>query len=421
MTVQMTSKSEFRSGWKVLFASTVGVACGGSPIPFNVIGFTVAPLMAEFDWTRTEILLPITIYGVTAALLAPFFGFLADRHGVRKLALYSLLAFGLCFAAISLTPTTKSPSTLCIYYALWGVTGLVAIGSTPLSWSRAINMWFYKNRGLALGILLLGTSIAAVTIPKMAVWGIENHGWRAMFTIIAALPLFIALPLGYFLFREPQAGERPREIVSDSGNLTGVTLDQAMRDYRFWLIWLSIAIISMAFGGAFINLPLMLSDHGFEAQTAASVMGILGIGIFAGRIITGALLDRYWQGVVAFPLLCLPSIFCYLLMGDTITFTLAAIAGFLLGFAAGTESDLIAYLTGRYFGIANYGKIYGMLYMPFALFTALSPIIYAIVRDEMGSYDPILMFSLFAFIVGGALLLLLGRYPESFLEASASS
>lgn len=421
MTDTAVERGEFALGSKVLFASVLGVACGASPIPFNVIGFTVEPLIEEFGWSRTQILVPVTIFGIIAALLAPFFGSLADKYGVRKVALYSLVAFGVSFAMVSLTPTAAVTSTLYIYYAFWVLIGLVGIGSTPVTWSRAINLWFYKNRGLALGILLMGTSLAAMVVPKLAVWAIESYGWRNMFLIIAGLPLIVALPFGYFLFREPDANERPKAISSDSGNLTGVTLGVALRDYRFWLIWLSIAMIAGAFGGAFINMPTMLSDRGMEAQTAASVMGILGIGIFAGRIITGLLLDRFWAGFVAFPLLCLPAISCYLLLGDTIMFPMAALAGFLLGFAAGAESDLIAYLTGRYFGMAHYGKIYGMLYMPFGFFSALSPLIYAYVRDNMGSYDPILSVAIFIFVIGGGLLLLLGRYPTSFPEEQTSS
>ncbi|MEO9599464.1 MFS transporter [Parasphingorhabdus sp.] len=417
MEASTEERGEFALGWKVLFASAIGVACGASPVPFNVIGFTVEPLIAEFGWTRTQIVMPITIFGVIAALLAPFFGSLADKYGVRKVALYSLLAFGISFGMIALTPTAQVTSTLYIYYALWVLVGLVGIGSTPVSWSRAINLWFYKHRGLALGILLMGTSLAAISVPKLAVWGIENYGWRSMFAIVATLPLIIALPIGYFLFREPRTDERPKAIGGASGNLTGVTLKAALKDYRFWLIWVSIAIVAGSFGGAFINLPTMLSDRGLEAQTAASVMGVLGIGIFSGRIITGMLLDRFWAGFVAFPLLCLPALSCYILLGDNITFPMAAVAGFLLGFAAGAESDLIAYLTGRYFGMANYGKVYGMLYMPFGFFSALSPIIYANVRDTTGSYDPILSVAMFAFFIGGGLLLLLGRYPDNLPEA----
>ncbi|APG63444.1 MFS transporter [Sphingorhabdus lutea] len=390
----------------------LGVACGASPIPFNVIGFTIDPLIAEFGWSRTQILLPITIFGILASLLAPIFGWMADKYGVRPVALWSLFAFGLSFAALSLTPTSNNISTLYIYYGFWVVIGLVGMGSTPISWSRAINLWFYKNRGFALGLLLLGTSLAAIIVPKLTVWIIAHHGWRAMFFGIALLPLLIALPTAYFLFREPRAEERPSAIMSQSGELTGVTLNIALRDYRFWLIWVSIALIASAFGGFFINLPSMMGDKGFTPQTASSVMGILGMGILSGRIITGLMLDRFWQGFVAFPLLCLPAISSYIFMGSNLDFTMVAFAGFLLGFAAGAEADLIAYLAGRYFGMAHYGKIYGMLYMPFGLFSAISPIIYASVRDNMGSYNPIYLPALCAFILGGFCLLLLGKYPD---------
>jgi MFS family permease len=415
-----SERGEFAKGWKVLLAGIIGVMCGASPIPYNVIGFTIGPLREEFGWTQTEAVLPITLFGVIASVLAPVFGWMADRIGVRPVALWSLFAFALSFAAVALTPTTDARSTLYIYYGFWVMIGLVGIGSTPVTWSRAVNLWFYENRGLALGILLLGTSLAAMIIPRFAVEVIAAYGWRAMYAAVALFPL-TALAVAFFLFREPRPDERPRALESANGQLTGFSLGKALGDYRFWIIWLSIACIATAFGGAFINMPSMLALRGVDATTAASVMGILGIGIFAGRLITGALLDRFWQGFVAFPLLCLPAISAWLLLGDTMTFPLAALAGFLLGFAAGAESDLIAYLAGRYFGMANYGRIYGMLYMPFGLGSAASPVIYAQVFDRTGSYDAMLTVAIGAFIAGGALLLLLGRYPEGFPDAEIRS
>jgi len=74
-------------------------------------------------------------------------------------------------------------------------------------------------------------------------------------------------------------------------------------------------------------------------------------------------------------------------------------------------SDLIAFLAGRYFGMVQFGRIYGLLYLPFGLFSAISPAVWGLVRDRTGSYDPILMVAMGLFVVGGGLLLLLGRYP----------
>jgi MFS transporter, OFA family, oxalate/formate antiporter len=52
-----------------------------------------------------------------------------------------------------------------------------------------------------------------------------------------------------------------------------------------------------------------------------------------------------------------------------------------------------------------------MLYLPFGLCSGISPVLYGAVRDKVGSYDPILSVAAVVFIIGGALLLGLGRYP----------
>jgi OFA family oxalate/formate antiporter-like MFS transporter len=398
-------KSEFAMGWKVLLAGLVGVACGASPLPFNTIGFVLAPLKEEYGWSFAQTSLSMSIYGITAALLAPYFGSLADRHGVRKVALLSTLAFGLIFAALGATP-----ASIFAFYFLWFLVGLVGIGSTPVTFSRAINMWFYKNRGLALGILLLGTSFAALIVPRVAVWAIGEWGWRGMYPIVALFPLLLSLPVAYFLFREPKTEEMPAGI-SVGGNLTGVTLAEALRDRRFWTIWLSIALVALAYGGAHIHMPEIIKQHGMGAAEGASIMGMIGLALMAGRIVTGWLLDRIWAPIVCLPILLIPAVACWWLMGTSTDVQTIYIAAFMLGFAAGAESDLIAYLASRYFGMASYGKIYGMLYMPFGLASAISPVLYGRVRDVTGSYDQMLYASMFLFAAGAVLLITLGRYP----------
>ena len=381
--------------------------CGASPLPFNVLGFLFEPLNAEFGWNKAQVSIGITVFGVTASLLAPVIGSLADRHGVRKVALLSLVGFIITFSAFYIMP-----GSLAAYYGLWFAVGLVGIGSTPVTWSRAISMWFVKNRGLALGMMLIGTSAAAFIVPKIAVWAIQNAGWREMFPIVALLPLLIALPVGLLLFREPRPDERPAQLSSADGSISGMTFKEAARTRQFWLLWCSILLIALAYGGAHIHMPAIVKDHGIDAKGAAGIMGIIGIGLLVGRVGVGFLLDRIWGPAIAFPVLCLPALACYLLLGTSSDATMITTAAFLLGFAAGAESDLIAFLAARYFGMAHFGRIYGMLYMPFGLMSAVSPLIYGIVRDKAGSYDPVLSVAAVVFVVGGALLLLLGRYPD---------
>jgi MFS transporter, OFA family, oxalate/formate antiporter len=408
------ARSEFVLGWKVLLAGFLGTMCGASPIPFNVIGFLFAPLNEEFGWNRAQVSTAITIFGVTAALLAPVFGGFADRFGVRRVAIWSLIAFVITFSLPFFTS-----ASLIVFYLFFFLIGLVGIGSTPVTWSRALSMWFVRNRGLALGIMLIGTSAAAFVVPKLAVWAIDNYGWRAMFPVVALLPLCVALPVTLLLFREPRDDERPAAISTADGKVAGMTFGEAIRTRQFWLLWFSILLIAGAYGGAHIHMPAIVGDHGLDIQAATGIMGTVGIGLLVGRIGVGFLLDRFWGPAVAFPVLCLPALACYLLMGTGTDTGVISLAAFLLGFAAGAESDLIAFLAARYFGMAHFGRIYGMLYMPFGLFSAISPLIYGIVRDRTGSYDPILSVAAVVFVAGGALLLLLGRYPDAQTHTKA--
>jgi MFS family permease len=403
--------SEFRRGWPVLFSGMVGVACGASPIPFNVLPAIIGPIHNELGWSYLEINLGITTFGVLGALVGPLHGAAADRWGVRPVAILSLLAFGLTFGLFTFLPPSKAA-----WFGLWAIVGLVGIGSTPVTWTRAVNMWFFRNRGLALGILLLGTSLAGIAVPQLARAAIDGafigSGWRAAFSTMAMLPLLLAMPLALWLFREPRPEERPAELVAQDGRLLGLRFGQAVKGYRFWVIWLSIACVAIAFGGAFINMVEIVKLHGFSAAEGATVMSVLASGILVGRLVTGMLFDRFWAPAVLVPILSAPALSCWLLMGSGSPMPVLMTAAVLLGFAAGAESDLIAYLSGRYFGLAHYGKIYGMLYMPFGMGSAVSPAIYGAVRDATGSYDAMLLVAVGLFLVGALLPLTLGRYPD---------
>ncbi len=402
------AQSEFRLGGKPLAAAFLGVACGASPVPFNVLPLVIGPIRAEYGWEFTAISAGVTIFGLIASLLAPVYGGLADRHGVRPVALLSLFGFGLVWAAFWFVPGTVAG-----WWAFWAALGLIGIGSTPVTWSRAISTWFNRNRGLALGLMLLGTSLAAAFIPRLANAAIAEGGWRAAFPATALPALLLALPLGLLWVREPKPEERPAGLADAGGRLIGMTIGEAARGRRFWLLLASILLIALAYGGAHIHIVQIVGFHGFTAPAAAAnVLLCVSIGILAGRLIVGALFDRLWAPGIAFPALLLPAFACFLLMGTDTSLGIILAAAFLLGFAAGAESDVIAFLAARYFGMAHYGRIYGLLYMPFGIGSAISPILYGAVRDGTGNYDAMLTAAMVMFAAGGGLLLLLGRYPE---------
>jgi MFS family permease len=401
---------EFRRGWRVLLAAAVGTAVGASPIPFNSVGPFTRPLAEEFGWGRGDIQLALFWFTAAVVLVVPFVGGLADRIGVRRVAISTLALFGLAYAALALTP-----ASLPVFYLLWALMGAVGAGSTPVSWTRGVNAWFVHHRGLALALTLMGTGLTAALLPVLATWLIEHYGWRRAFLGIALLPLVLGLPVVVSLFREP--GDRDgRQLAAPP--LEGATVGEALRDYRFWVIAGSILFVATGVGGSITNLQPLLMDRGYEAHRAAQVAGVVGVSVIAGRLLAGLLIDRYWAPLVTLPMLALPAVACLLLAQPQVPVPAALLSAALIGLAAGAETDLVAFLTARYFGLANYGRLYGLQYAAFGVASGFSPFLFGKVFDATGTYQPILHVAAVLVVAGAVALLTLGPYP-SFANRAA--
>ena len=62
-----------------------------------------------------------------------------------------------------------------------------------------------------------------------------------------------------------------------------------------------------------------------------------------------------------------------------------------MGLGLGSEIDMIALLTSRYFGQRMFGEIYGYFFMIFALGTAVGPAAAGAMFQMAGSYQPSLI------------------------------
>ena len=412
----MTGKgegSEFGRGWRIVLAAMVGIACGSSPVPFTSIGQLIGPMHESLGWSVGQISLAITVYGLAASAMAPVLGSLADRHGVRRVAIWSLIAFGLSFGAIGLTPARVEA-----WWLAWGLAGLFGVGSGSLVWTRGIGLWFSRQRGTALGIALIGTSFTGVAMPLIAGAVIDDFGWRMLFPVLALLPLAVALPVVMFWFREPSVDERPVGVFV-AGEMQGSTVAEALRSHRFWILIVSILLIALAYGGIFVHMQQMIELAGFSRGASRGVVSSMAVAILVGRIGTGWLLDRVWAPLVTLPVLGAPAIACLLLAGGPPDISIAYACALWIGLAAGAETDLIAYLAARYFGMRNYGRIYGLLLLPFGVAAAISPAAFGLARDLTGDYDLALHIATGMFLAGAALPLALGRYPQVFGERAS--
>lgn len=398
-------QGEFGRGWRVVTAALIGIGCGLSPLPFYTMGVFAPHLIQQFDWSVAEVMAGLMITTFSVVIGAPLAGALSERFGTRPVALVSILLFSLSFMSMALLQ-----DSLLQFYLTWGVIALVGSGTLPITFTRTVNSWFDKRRGIALGLAMCGTGIFGILCKPYLSWVISQWGWRAGYVAIGAIPLVLALPIAIAWFREPV--DRIIQQKKDGAPLAGLGVGEALGGYRFWVIAIAMLAISFALGGPVPNLEGILTDRGLDAATILSLTPLIGLSAIAGRIVGGLLLDRFWAPAVAFVILGLPSLACWVLSMGTFDVTTAALAILLIGFALGIEYDVLAYLTSRYFGLKAYSGLYSILYVFFAFGAGVAPLAFGRIRDVLGGYGPALQASSIALPLAAALFLLLGRYPD---------
>ena len=88
---------------------------------------------------------------------------------------------------------------------------------------------------------------------------------------------------------------------------------------------------------------------------------------------------------------------------------LIILAVILIGLAAGSEVDLLPYLTARYFGLKSYGKIYGWQFVMFYSGVGVGPVSFGWVFDHFGSYKLALLWGMPILATGALAIASLGR------------
>jgi len=368
------------------------------------VGLFVQPLDEEFAWTRAQVQGMFTVFSVTGLLVVPFIGWLTDNLGVRRLVLFSLV--GTAIGYLCLAFLTRSITT---FYIAAGVIAALGAGTTPITWTKAISGWFDRQRGMALGLALAGTGFAALTAPNYVAMLLDRFDWRGAYLGLALIPL-AALPFVFFLLKDPPGSVGNRDSAAPA--LTGKSVPEALKDWKLWLIFLSFFLLSGAIGGSIPNLVPLMMDASIDRGKAASIVGLIGIAVIAGRIIVGYCIDRFWAPGVAAVVQSLPVLSALILIQPELSVPMVSTAVILIGFAAGAEFDLIAFLVGRYFGLRNYAKIYVVPYVGFAISAGIAPTLFGHLYDIQDSYTMVMKICAVMFGSGAALLLVLGRYPE---------
>lgn len=242
----MAQTGEFSRGWPVLSAAAVGVGLGLSPLPFYTIDVMVAPLGEEFGWTRGQIFSALAVYTLGAFFMSPMIGWLAEKFGARRVALLSIVTFSLSMMALSL-----NTGNMTLYFFLWFLLAVGGVGTLPITFTRPVNNWFDKRRGIALGIALIATGIFGALAKSFAQHIVDIAGWRQAYFMLGLLPLIIALPMSFLSLRDIN-DEPARDAAITRYKIPVLAISLAG---TIWLIYTALQFVWPKYLEAGLTLP----------------------------------------------------------------------------------------------------------------------------------------------------------------------
>lgn len=117
--------------------------------------------------------------------------------------------------------------------------------------------------------------------------------------------------------------------------------------------------------------------------------------------------------------LALPAAGCLLFLSADATtpIPLLLLATALVGVGSSAEFDIAAYLVSRYFGLRDYGRLFGLHLGIVTAGSMIAPFVFAALLRGTGSYAAMLMVCAACCAIGPLLLLALGRYPAGNLPS----
>jgi MFS family permease len=269
-----------RYAWWRLAAAVTLSAFGAVGMWGVVVVFPA--LQAEFGVSRADVSFSYTTTMLGFGAGAIFFGRMIDRRGAFATMVLATLLLSAGYAVAALAPD------LWLFAAAQGL--LIGFGSSAafIPLVAETSHWFFKQRGLAMGICASGNYIGGAAWPKLTDVLIQSYDWRTAYLIVAAICLVGMLPLCVVLRpRSPGHGTGSAAAAPHSARSLGLSPNGLQ-------LWLGIAGIGCCVAMAMpqVHIVAYCVDLGYGSARGAEMLAIMTLPAILSRVGSGWLADR---------------------------------------------------------------------------------------------------------------------------------
>lgn len=271
--------------WLYLAVGTAALLFAGIIYGWSILK---APLAAEFGWTASALSLNFTFTMCFFCLGGIVGGMLLARIGFRLTCIISAILAGSGFAI-----SAAVGGNIMVLYISYGLMSGLGIGMAYNAVISTVSMWFPDKKGLCSGVLMMGFGASTLILGKLADSIINNPemGWRTAFRIIGIALGVIILIAGAIIKRPEQSEALKKAVLEDDGK--SYTAVKMLKSAAFRKAFILLVFL-VAVGNTVISMAKDLAlSVDIAASTATTLVGVLSICNGLGRVITGAVFDKY--------------------------------------------------------------------------------------------------------------------------------
>ena len=390
-------------GWFALAGVAIVIFIVGGAFVHS-FGPLLPELIKEYDWSRAEISLALTLGILAFGLPSPLFGILVNKYGPR----YTIVV-GNAIAALGLAGVYLAQEVWHLYF-FYIITGLGGGFGGYIACTAIVNNWFIRRRSLALGIFQALAGLGGFVFTPLTTALIGVIDWRASWLVLAGLILVIPVLIGgIFLLRNkpedmglmpdgmpPDAFHEYEKTQSHSlvdGGHSGWGGFKVLKTKTPWLIGGFAAANSYTLGTLLSHQIAYLQDIGYTPMTAATTLSVMSIFSLLGSLGGGFLALRFnirHLASIAF----IVQIIGFATLLTTKELGLLYVFAIFMGLSTGSLTIAMAMFVGAYYPRERYAQVMGVVF-PFQVVpNALAATIAGLVFDATSSYTP-------AFITAG--------------------